>query len=48
VNWTQSRFVFDDLFVTAAVKVTPAFSVKMPLPALLTSSQVALAVIVTV
>jgi hypothetical protein len=37
-----------DLLVTLAVSVIPSLSVKMPVPALLISSQVALAVIVMV
>jgi hypothetical protein len=37
-----------DLLVTLAVSVTPLASVKMPVPALLISSQVASAVIVMV
>jgi hypothetical protein len=37
-----------DLLVTLAVSVTPSFKVKMPVPALETSSQVTLAVMVTV
>jgi hypothetical protein len=48
VNCTQSRLVVVDLFVTLAVSVTPSLRVKMPVPALLTSSQVALAVMVMV
>jgi hypothetical protein len=40
VNCRQLREVVVDLFVTLAVSVTPDASVKMPVPALLTSSQV--------
>jgi hypothetical protein len=48
VNCKQLREVVVDLLVTFAVSVTPSLSVKIPVPALDTSSQVAFAVIVTV
>jgi hypothetical protein len=48
VNCKQLREVVVDLLVTLAVSVTPLASVKMPVPALLTSSQVVLTSIVTV
>jgi hypothetical protein len=48
VNCRQLREVVVDLLVTLAVSVTPSLSVKMPVPALETSSQVTLAVMVTV
>jgi hypothetical protein len=48
VNCRQLREAVADLLVTLAVSVTPSFSVKMPVPALETSSQVTLAVMVTV
>ena len=40
VNCKHWRLVVVDLFVTFAVNVTPSASVKIPVPALLTSSQV--------
>jgi hypothetical protein len=48
VNCRQLRVVVVDLLVTLAVSVTPLASVKIPVPALLTSSQVVLTSIVTV
>jgi hypothetical protein len=48
MNCKQLRATVDDLFVTFAVRVTPSLSVKMPVPALLNSSQVALPVMVMV
>ena len=48
VNCRQLREVVVDLLVTLAVSVTPLDSVNMPVPALLTSSQVVLTSIVTV
>jgi hypothetical protein len=48
VNCTQLRDVVVDLFVTFAVNVTPSLRVKIPVPVLLNSSQVALAVMVMV
>jgi hypothetical protein len=48
VNCKQLREVVVDLLVTLAVSVTPSLSVKMPVPALLISSQVTSAVMVTV
>jgi hypothetical protein len=48
VNCRQLRVTVVDLLVTLAVSVTPLASVKMPVPALLTSSQVVLTSIVTV
>jgi hypothetical protein len=48
VNCTQFEFVDVDLLVTLAVSVTPSLRVKMPVPALDTSSQVVLTSIVTV
>jgi hypothetical protein len=47
-NCKQTGFEPTDLFVTFAVSVTPALSVKMPVPELLTSSQVTSAVMVIV
>jgi hypothetical protein len=47
-NWTQVVTFVALLCVTFAVSVTPSFSVKKPVPALETSSQVVLAVIVMV
>jgi hypothetical protein len=41
VNWTTLRLVVVDLAVTLAVSVTPSAKIKRPVPALLTSSQVA-------
>jgi hypothetical protein len=48
VNCRQLREAVADLLVTFAVSVTPSLSVKRPVPALDTSSQVTLAVMVTV
>ena len=48
VNCKQLRVTVVDLAVTLAVSVTPSLSVNMPVPALLTSSQVAFAVMVMV
>jgi hypothetical protein len=48
VNCKQLREVVVDLLVTLAVSVMPSFNVNIPVPALLTSSQVTLAVMVTV
>jgi hypothetical protein len=48
VNCKQLRDAVVDLLVTFAVKVTPSLSVKIPVPALETSSQFALAVMVMV
>jgi hypothetical protein len=48
VNWTTLRLVVVDLAVTLAVSVTPSLSVKMPVPALETSSQVVLTSMVIV
>jgi hypothetical protein len=48
VNCKQLRVVVVDLLVTFAVSVTPLANVKMPVPALLTSSQVVSTSIVTV
>jgi hypothetical protein len=47
-NCKQTAFEPTDLLVTLAVSVTPALSVKMPVPELLTSSQVTSAVMVIV
>ena len=48
VSWTTDRAFVVDLFVTLAVSVTPSASVKMPVPALETSSQVVSTLIVIV
>jgi hypothetical protein len=48
VNCTQFRDAVVDLLVTFAVNVTPSLRVKIPVPALETSSQVAFALIVIV
>jgi hypothetical protein len=48
VNCRQLREVVVDLLVILAVSVTPLASVKMPVPALLTSSQVVLTSMVIV
>ena len=48
VNWRQILLLVDDLLVTLALSVTPSLSVKIPVPALLMRSQVALAVMVIV
>jgi hypothetical protein len=48
VNCRQLREMVVDLLVTLAVSVTPSLSVKIPVPAFETSSQVAFAVMVIV
>jgi hypothetical protein len=48
VNCKQFTFAVADLLLTLAVSVTPLLSVKMPVPALETSSQVTSAVMVIV
>jgi hypothetical protein len=47
-NSKQVAPIVVDLLVTFAVSVTPEFKTNLPVPALLISSQVALAVMVTV